>query len=111
MADRAASPVDLQWGRMPDGRFFVNIVIAVADPSSQLKLNGNKTKMLIPVYTIVLNEDEEGRLRDALVGLKIVTKLPEGGGPEGWQRLGELVTSLCIALGRQTSATISVSPA
>lgn len=75
VADKAQTPLDLQWGRNPAGRFVINLVVAVADPRSQT--NGHKALMYVPLYVFVLSPEEEVKLKQSLTGLSIVTELPK----------------------------------
>ena len=65
MAEQTFHPQSLAWGRLPDGRFFLNLDMQVQGPNGQM--------VRVPVCSFMLTKDEEERLKASLTGLHIVT--------------------------------------
>lgn len=70
MADLEVATQALQWGRLPDGRFFVDIVLPV--PAAAGKV------VRVPLARFVLTKEEEQFLKASLSGLQIATTLNGG---------------------------------
>ena len=65
MADQTFFPQSLAWGRLPNGKFFLNLDMQISGPGGKL--------MRVPVTSFILTKDEEERLKASLTGLHIVT--------------------------------------
>ena len=65
MAEQQFYPQSLAWGRLPNGKFFLNLDMQIAGPGGKL--------MRVPVTSFLLTKDEEERLVASLTGLHIVT--------------------------------------
>lgn len=65
MANQTFFPQSIAWGRLPDGRFFLNLDMQVTASNGQI--------VRVPVTTFLLTKDEEERLKVSLIGLHIVT--------------------------------------
>ena len=74
MADQTATPQALQWGRAPDGRFFINVIIAV-------QVSGADGSVHVPVHGFILSKEEEEKLKAALANIVLANSMPNGHNP------------------------------
>ena len=72
MADQQFYPQSLAWGRLPDGRFFLNLDMQVQAPGGKI--------LRVPVCSFLLTKDEENQLKASLSGLHIGTGNGDGVG-------------------------------
>lgn len=67
MAEQNSQVQSVGWGRLNDGRFFIEIALQIPQP-------GGKT-VRVPMTSFILTKDEEERLKGTLTGLHIASSL------------------------------------
>ena len=76
MADQQFYPQSIAWGRLPNGRFFVNLDMQVNGPGGKL--------LRVPVTSFLFTKEEENLLLATLRGLHIANgSSPEITGAKG----------------------------
>lgn len=66
MADLKITPHALGWGRLPDGRFVINVNLQVPTSSGDI--------ISVPAMGFILTKDEEKSLSASLAGLTVITQ-------------------------------------
>ena len=65
MAEQTFHQQCIAWGRLPDGRFFLNLDMQIQGPGGKI--------VRVPVTSFTLTKHEEESLMASLTGLHIVT--------------------------------------
>ena len=73
MADEQAFPQALQWGRLPDGRFFFRVTLPIMLP-------GMQGQAYAPIHSFIFTKEEEERLKSSLYGLLPASEMPKNNG-------------------------------
>ena len=70
MAQEQVLPQALQWGRTPDGQFFIRVVIPIT-------LERTKGPIYVPVRSFLFTKEEEDGLKASLFGLLPASAMPK----------------------------------
>lgn len=60
MARQEALPQALEWGRTPEGEFFIKVIIPIS-------IDGRQAR--VPIRAFILTKEEENMLKASLFGL------------------------------------------
>lgn len=72
MANQTATPLQLHWQRLPDGRLAISVVLPLKLQSQK----GDETRFA-PLNTWVLSAEEEVSLKATLQGLSVAQQMPD----------------------------------
>ena len=73
MARQEAPPQALEWGRTPEGEFFIKVIIPISIDGKQAR---------VPIHAFVFTQEEENVLKAALFGLMPVSEMPKDNGQQ-----------------------------